>query len=177
MTDRDLVEFIRARLDEDEMWARAASAPYPYAEADAKVPAGGVHWRWLLGDNWAVAEIDPDANEFVANPGHPCWLATVEEWPVRGGRTMPRTYANSIVEMDSAAAGHVARHDPARVLREVALKRYLLEMHSPYTDGTCSGCTGGPTPLGDVPSPCSHVRAMAAVWSDHPDFDPAWTVE
>lgn len=72
---------------------------------------------------------------------------------------------------------HVERHDPSRVLREVALKRYLLELHSPYTDGMCSGCTGGPAPFGDVPSPCSHVRAMAAIWSDHPDYNPSWTVE
>lgn len=32
---------------------------------------------------------------------------------------------------DAATAAHIARHDPARVLREVAAKRAILALHTP----------------------------------------------
>ncbi len=66
---------------------------------------------------------------------------------------------------------HIARHDPARVLREVDAKRKIVALHSPWEDsGDCSAC-------GDVPQvryPCETLRSLAAAWSDHPDYDPAW---
>lgn len=124
----DLLTWLRAiwdarerELDEDERWARAASQRYPHATEGA-VPEHGVHWRWVAGDNWDTVTVDPVIDEFVAEPGYTCNLATVEEWPA-GNRPMPRTYAHTIVEMDSSAAGHIARWDPARVLREVATER------------------------------------------------------
>lgn len=126
----DLITWLRAQLDareqelaEDEQWARAASQAYPYSP-QATVPADGVHWRWVSGENWDDAVIDPVVNEFVAEPGYSCNLSTVEKWPTSDGhRAMPRTYADQIVEMDASAAGHIARWDPNRVLREVATER------------------------------------------------------
>lgn len=112
-------------LDEDEQWARAASQAYPYSPG-ATVSATGVHWRWVAGEDWDTVTVDPVIDEFVAEPGYPCNLATVEEWPT-GNRVMPRTYAHSIVEMDASAAGHIARWDPARVLHEVATERAEID--------------------------------------------------
>ena len=57
---------------------------------------------------------------------------------------MPQTYANSIVEMDASAAGHIARWDPARVLAEIQAKLRILDRyadahwHAPAIPGAAS---------------------------------------
>lgn len=54
---------------------------------------------------------------------------------------------------------HIARHDPARVLREVEAKRRMLEeLDLPY------------------PGEEHLLKLLAAVYRDHPDYDPAWAV-
>ena len=71
-------------------------------------------------------------------------------------------------------AAHIARHDPARVLREVTAKRAILTRHSPVTEpgrGTrCGWCSGE----FDVAWPCEDARSVAAIWSDHPDYQEGW---
>jgi hypothetical protein len=59
---------------------------------------------------------------------------------------------------------HIARHDPARVLREVEAKRALLEGH----DGV-HRCEWGEHRGGEF-GPCRQATIIAAVWSDHPDY-------
>lgn len=54
---------------------------------------------------------------------------------------------------------HVIRHDPARVLRELAAKRAILSEH----------IVGGWHPV-----PCLTLRALASVYSDHPDYRAEW---
>ncbi len=61
-------------------------------------------------------------------------------------------------------ADHIARHDPARVLREVAAKRSVLDMFL----------------RADALDPETQVwlevvRHLAAVYADHPDYDKEWT--
>ena len=59
-------------------------------------------------------------------------------------------------------ARHAARHDPARVLREVAAKRGVLDV--------ATVAVGSQWPdLRDL-----MLRHMAAVYSDHPDYQPEW---
>jgi hypothetical protein len=79
-------------------------------------------------------------------------------------------------------AEHIARHDPARVLREVAAKRAILAAHPhvkvEYPSGSANfGC-----------EPCEHdseygmygdgwcktARALASVWSDHAGYRQEW---
>lgn len=163
-------EFAAARLDEDEQWALAASSPYPYADGKPAVPPGGVHWQWGAGENWEPVILDPAASEFVAEPGHGCALVTVETW--QSGRwDMPRSYADTIVQMDTAAAGHIARHDPARVLREIGGGRRVLERHRADQYGCmyCERRTG--------PRPCPDLADLLSRWSDHQDYDPSWIPE
>lgn len=85
--------------------------------------------------------------------------------------------------MDADDAAHIARHDPARVLRDVEAKRALLAKHArgdfPFDpeDGPgdyswterCDGC--------HEVTPCSTMRLLAAPFSDHADFDPSWSPE
>ncbi|MFI9813604.1 DUF6221 family protein [Saccharothrix variisporea] len=60
-------------------------------------------------------------------------------------------------------ARHVARHDPARVLREVAAKRRVLRRHRPERVGDRVVCR-----VDGDPFPCADVRDLAAPYADHP---------
>jgi hypothetical protein len=170
----ELLPWLREQVDEDERWARAASQAYPYTAGEARVPPDGVHWRWVTGDVWETAIPDPVVNEFVAEHGYSCWLVTVEEWPSgTTGRPMPRSYANSIVEMDSAAAGHIIRHDPARVLAEVAAKRRILdeyerafERRRAHPDDMASA--------GALLALHGAVKLLALPFADRPGFREEW---
>ncbi|MFB7213092.1 DUF6221 family protein [Streptomyces sp. NPDC056255] len=72
---------------------------------------------------------------------------------------------------DDEHAAHIARHDPARVLREVEAKRQIIDRHQPGTtehvDGdVCMVCEV----RGDGPYyPCATVRLLALPYVDHPD--------
>jgi hypothetical protein len=89
------------------------------------------------------------------------------------------------------AAVHAARHDPARVLREVSAKRAILEAHKvtvrkedrlpfdPYTgepteeqyEVECEICGWVDT---DPTTACLTLRHLAAAYSDHKDFREEW---
>jgi len=87
---------------------------------------------------------------------------------------------------------HYGRHDPARVLREVAAKRKILARHEPQpfwgnnpppaaqqTDANVVAwfcdcqCPDG---VIEGEYPCETARDLASAWSDHADFDPSWAV-
>lgn len=72
---------------------------------------------------------------------------------------------------------HTARHSPARVLREVAAKRAILADHHVHVslDGSrrwCERCCDDQLLQDD--SYCPTLRALAFVWSDHPDYRAEW---
>jgi hypothetical protein len=77
---------------------------------------------------------------------------------------------------DGRNADQAARHDPARVLREVAALRAMVDKDegaaSEYGDG--SELSG----YGDTGYTVWRAHftmcTLAAIWSDHPDYDPAW---
>lgn len=73
---------------------------------------------------------------------------------------------------DENQGPHIARHDPARVLREVAADRVILGEHQEAeSGGYCELCYYG---YGGGNWPCPTVRALLTVYSDHPDYDPKW---
>ena len=89
------------------------------------------------------------------------------------------------VEVHSTAADagavvrHAARHDPARVLRDVEAKRRVVELHYAElvevinADGDersgywCAECDG-------APFPCRTLRLLAWAYADHQDYRPEW---
>ena len=81
---------------------------------------------------------------------------------MRGGGILP-------FESIGQAADHAARHGPLRVLREVAAKRSMVQMWltRSRTQRDRLGA-GRPDVAGAM------VVAMAAVFAEHPDFDPSW---
>ena len=70
----------------------------------------------------------------------------------------------------------------ARVLADVAAKRWLLGKHRSY-EGWCSGCESNEKCDNDpddcycppwYPFPCDTVKHLAAVYDTHPDYDEEW---
>ncbi|MFL1380021.1 MULTISPECIES: DUF6221 family protein [unclassified Nocardiopsis] len=112
-----IVDFLNARLDEDQAAARAA-APGP--------------WK---GENTKVFD---NAGDPVADTGSP------------------------------TTAEHITRHDPARVLREVALRRRIVREVDEYTRFSRDRLAGEMSR--------QVLGALAGTYADHPDFNPDWAV-
>lgn len=88
-------------------------------------------------------------------------------------------WAGTLLAAEEAA--HVVRYDPARVLREVEAKRAMVTLHAPRAEPApcehfeamppaCQECGSALDMLGY----CDTFRHLAAVYSDHDDYDQAW---
>jgi Family of unknown function (DUF6221) len=106
------------------------------------------------------------------------------DWTLTGRDVMTAGFV--IAEASSDLTGrHIARHDPARVLREVEAKRKILDLwHNPAkVEHLPEGAHEGRDPdeiMRDVAvaeAIDEIVRTLAAVYSDHPDYDEAWRSE
>lgn len=147
-----LIEFLTARLAEDEATARAATAgPWRYNP--------GKHYR----REWTV--------EFEES---------VFAGPTGDSATSIALTGESDDLQSMADAAHIAHHDPARVLREVAAKRRIMERHSRY-DGSkhldyCAGCSSGDdSGYPDVAlEDCPELQDMAFIWNENEDWSIAW---
>lgn len=171
----DIVEFVRARLDEREAWARAASHPYRYAIGDPAPPVEGVHWQWVAGGDWEPVTPDPVVDEFVGEQvDSNVNLATVERWPTKIFREMRKTYAGSIQEMDPSAAGHILANDPASVLRDIAAKRAVVDLCEKLARAAAIRCEPG-SPLESMWTAYEEVaKQFAAIDSGHADYQKEW---
>ena len=173
-----LRDFVEARLEEDEAMALAAKH------------ATSGRWRWDHGTGEMCNDPTCPYGELVAIDGpYDVILMDVHGYDTRGDEPWN-------------GSEHIARHDPARVLREVEAKRRTLARHPPEEiwigqEGyppdhlwyrrmirmDCSTCRSG-TCWDDYDAscsapdwPCAEVRDVAAPYSDHPDYDPAWAPE
>ena len=72
---------------------------------------------------------------------------------------------------------------PEQTIREVEAKRAIMTEHdpcyptyypTPSGQPTCGVCHSGGFDWDPERWPCATVRALAAVWSDHPDYRPEW---
>jgi hypothetical protein len=77
------------------------------------------------------------------------------------------------------AANYIARHNPARVLREIDAKRRIMECHEPWTasngDTICGRC--GREHIDGRPGghfPCQTLRLLALPYSDRPGYREEW---
>lgn len=97
----------------------------------------------------------------AAEPGTTEWQVCEGRYPVAHVRGNTR-------------AGHVARHDPARVLRDVEAKRAILNEHRPgrsfRDDGkpVCAQCRKSRT------YPCTTVRLLALPYAEQPGYREEW---
>jgi hypothetical protein len=147
----DIVEFLRARLDEDERTARAADVKQG---DDPEWKVSPVLAARIVGQHGALTVRSARDNRPVAR---------VESC---GDDEAP----DNILDGDSVGT-HIARHDPARVLREVEAKRRIVDLHvaahAQFADyGTPRD--GAQDALDDV------LRLLALPYSDHPDYRAEW---
>lgn len=84
----------------------------------------------------------------------------------------------AITAMCEEHADHI--HQRWLVLRAVEAHRKIVALHAlvpdefadEYYRGACRRCdTSGPEAQG---YPCDTLRALASIWADHDDYDPAW---
>jgi len=150
----DIVEFIRARLDEDERVALAANGPH-WRPGDGNVSEGGLYA--LDGDGsdegrgWSIAWFQLGET----NPGRQ--LPAFSSWK-------RRAHENGV---------HAARHDPARVLREVEATRavlaeyeHALERRAEHPDDVASA--------GALLTMVRVMKLLALPYAEHPDYRKEW---
>lgn len=187
--------FVEARCTEDEIWAREASRfdPDPNQEGHT-VPdlPEGMHWRWGYGDNWAEVapdmSIDPQMGKLPdPDEWHQVTLVSVETWTWDHGNGTVWDMHEQVIdgsEVRTAAAGHIIRHDPARVLREVTAKRSRAAALLTYAR-KADEARESPDRFGDgnrgeiLGMLMAHMHAVSAdaeVWSGHPAYDATWRV-
>jgi len=77
---------------------------------------------------------------------------------------------------DDPVIRHLARHDAARVLREVAAKRAILAAYEAVlADCHSAGVPARrPRKYGEYDGLHKAVAELAAVYSDHPDYQQEW---
>ena len=145
MTDQttpSIVEFLAARLQEDEDAAKAVQTPYRlYVYDDGQVREPEIEDR-PDSDDYGTYRRDIDGDDILPN----------------------------------RHTGYALLYDPARVLREVAAKRAIVDLHggshecSTYNHNgevdNCTWCLG--------PEDCSTMLSLAAVYSYHPEFREEW---
>jgi hypothetical protein len=145
------VAWLRAPLDEDEWLAR---------QADVK-----------QGDpDWWVGPAPTAGGEFFTvrslRDVHP--IARVQR--LDGDDGEPAAILDG-----AAAADHIARHDPARVLREVEAKRRIIDLHAPHRDGACPTCWRvAPRSSTREDFPCPTLRLLALPYATEPGYQRAW---
>ena len=115
------------------------------------------------------ARLDSDeaiARKVESDPNAPDW----DSWP-------------EVHSLETTSDDVVVTATPARVLREVEAKRRILALHQPRQMDrwqVCAHCRPVdpecPDDLTSEPWPCRTLRTLTGVWSDHPDYDPEWSL-
>lgn len=115
-----LITWLLAQIDSDLTWAQEASR-----KNDETAAEGGVHWRWGDADEEGLLITpDPGASEFVGTrESVTVSLRSAEVWPTDFTLPLPQFAIPYAEEIPSAVGGHIVRHDPARVIRDLTARR------------------------------------------------------
>lgn len=124
------------------------------------------------------ARLDDDEAAALAaaqGPGRDWDAASQGQGRERDGVLWDEDRANVIAWFDGhlPGAAHAARHDPRRVLREVKALRAIVDLHELLGDPADYDYGAAPCLCEEI-WPCATVKALAGIWRDHPDYDPAW---
>lgn len=157
-----ITEFLLARLAEDEAVAQAAANASLTDEPE---------FAWHRDSDWTLSSDD--------------WTVITQSTRTIFGCCMDEKHVDGrgIGVASSAEVNHIARHDPARALREVAAKRRMVELCEQWpimveamdeprrwlTTEAYRAETGR-----DWPSTDPMIRALASVYSDHEDWREEW---
>ena len=162
----DLVEFLRARLDKDEQVARACAG-----EPWAATPAGTVHIDTAPNAPTGVLSGDaPDSGTAGSGPaGGPAGGAACGS--AGGEGTAGEGYVASAE--NTAYAEFIARHNPARALREVAALRRIVDE---YEKGAWLLEQGRRSEAAEAAHSARLrvLRVLALPYAHHPDYRDEW---
>lgn len=75
---------------------------------------------------------------------------------------------------DEHQAAHIARHDPARVLRECAAKRAIVELRETLVNDGDRSIAARLTTPSVVATLDATLRVLASVYADREGFDAGW---
>jgi hypothetical protein len=183
----DLVAFLRARLEEDERIAVAASGGIVAVSQWSGRPE---EWRWECCTDDTPLDVDlaiAGGEETLDHADHyRVGLRSVQQYPTTSVGPLSHLVIDG-EEVRPQDARHVARYDPARVLREVEAKRAIVadyQKTKAIVDAVSRKLAAG-TPLTpgdgrDYGDGCRELCALrgtldhlAAVYSDHADYRPA----
>lgn len=134
----EILEFLQARLDEDEQTATAAISATFGGDSTWTSKDDGTGRQthgYVMADHTAICGHDDD-------------------------------------DVLLPIADHIARYDPARVLREVEAKRRVLADYELYKDAKYPDSDGGHAMALEVV-----LDLLAAVYSDHADYREEWAVD
>lgn len=161
----DLTEWLLACIAEDEMWANSCE---------------GLHWHWVGDETDRPTAPDPMPDVYLRGPGiELVSLRSVEEFPHYSlPGTGPR-FLLSGADVTEAAAGHIARQDPAHVLAVCKAHRAIVELHR-----GCHVCPSGHgvgytdhsdgSDMGEGVDVCPTLRALATIYADRPGWREEW---
>lgn len=136
--------------------------------------------------DFLTACLDEDQRVALDAPGGAPWEPQTEAWPeAPEARVWGESAVGRRIEIAETigvhAAAHIARHDPDRVLREIATKRRVLARHAPHGSGHCWNCVldvsveyGSPV-VTYAPYPCPDLLDLALPYADRPGYKPAWS--
>lgn len=98
-----------------------------------------------------------------------------------------RSRGEDKVRVLGGGTGYEAWCDPTRVLAECKAKRTIIDLHTPLSEGWsktwgCERCQWddgriigeGERGEGRDHYPCETICVLAAVYSEHPDYQPEW---
>lgn len=138
--------------------------------------------------SWLRAQLDADeatarAVEDNSAPWDGQWkadgpdcLRTYNDWVLFYGHTHP---------LAPGLVNHVARHDPARVLADIAAKRRAIGNHQADGNGCCRTCAHWTSDWVDghkvdrlayegVRAPCLTLRLLGLAYADRAGYDESW---
>jgi hypothetical protein len=180
----DLIAFLRARLDEIERTALAASQP---TFGFAGPSPGGEHWQWVhRGDLDPFIDQPVELGQAGEMYTGAVSLRSVEKYPSIGVGPLPHFVIDQIEQVEVAVARHIIRHDPAAVLAEVDAKRRMMAGHvpGPLIDESDGRREAEPDSWDEpwrrclahdwVAWPCETMRLLALPHAGHPDYREEW---
>jgi len=137
---------------------------------------------------WLRAQLDADEAAARATGTHLDWQDDHGGAGSGVDRKGVDDYSEAVVvyvgEVEEHDARHIARHDPASVLRDIAAKRAIVDLHGPELpiceDGYRPGAThadvarsvlanGAPAGV-----PCLTLRLLASAYSHRDGYRPEW---
>lgn len=158
----ELVQWLRAQLDTDALWATEASRPHGQAAHE-----GGVHWQWVEPETDTPVTADPSHAEYLTDEAgnFRFSLRSVEKFPREHVRPLPLFALHSVEEIPVAVAGHIVEWDPARVLREIDSKRRMLDECVRAVDHDSRGMMSMAEDF---------LRLLALPYADRPGYKEEW---